>query len=488
MFVPRPPLASVGALAILSLATACTMGPDYAGPPEVIAPGTNGGAFVRADDSVRADAPQLARWWESLSDPLLTRLIDDALAHSPTMDLAAARIAEAQGSLAEGKAGLMPSVSPNAMYVHARLPGSAIGGSGEGEDGAEGESSGGSSSLDFYNVGANVSWEPDLWGARRRGIEASRAQVGQRYAELADAQVSLSAQVAQTYVNLRDAQARLALTREAVAKQRRALDLTRQRQGAGTASDLEVERLQGELAANEAQTVPLDTQVLLYKNALAVLTGQAPGALDTELEGEGALPLPPAEVAVGDPAGLLARRPDIRAAERALAASTAQIGVKEAQRLPGISFMGILGIGGTEPGDVLDPGNLAALLMPQISWPLFDFGRTGAQVRQAEAQADQAEAQYRQSVLEGLQDAEDSLARFGATRRQLARLVASQQSAERAAHLNRLRFAAGTSSLIDQLDIERQALTAASNVAQAKAQLTIDYIAVNKALGLGWSE
>ncbi|WP_300399451.1 TolC family protein [uncultured Sphingobium sp.] len=176
------------------------------------------------------------------------------------------------------------------------------------------------------------------------------------------------------------------------------------------------------------------------------------------------------------------------AAERALAASTAQIGVKEAQRLPGISFMGILGIGGTEPGDVLDPGNLAALLMPQISWPLLDFGRTGAQVRQARAQADQAEAQYRQSVLEGLQDAEDSLARFGATRRQLARLVASQQSAERAAHLNRLRFAAGTSSLIDQLDIERQALTAASNVAQAKAQLTIDYIAVNKALGLGWSE
>ncbi|MBT0671373.1 efflux transporter outer membrane subunit [Novosphingobium profundi] len=482
--------APAGALVLSALAAGCTMGPDYAGPPSLEGVGQPGAAFVRGGENTPAQQPALARWWESLNDPLLTRLVDGALAHSPSIDLAEARIREARGKLTEGKASLMPSASPNAMYVHAILPGSFSTSSSESsDDGGSGESSseGGSSALDFYNVGANVSWEPDLWGGKRRGIEATRATLDERFADLADAQVSLSAQVAQSYVNLRDAQTRLRINQEAVAKQRTSLDLTRQRLVAGTASQLEVERLQGELAANEAQTVPLDTQILLYKNALAVLTGQAPGALDEALAQEAAVPLPPASVAIGDPAGLLARRPDIRAAERALAASTAQVGVREAQRMPGVKFMGILGIGGTDPGDVLDPGNLAALLMPQISWPLLDFGKSKAQVEQAKAQRDQAEAQYRQTVLKGLQDAEDSLARFGATRRQLAQLAASQQSADKAASLNAQRTRAGTSSLIDQLDIERQALSAASNVAQAKAQLTIDYIAVNKALGLGWS-
>jgi outer membrane protein TolC len=155
---------------------------------------------------------------------------------------------------------------------------------------------------------------------------------------------------------------------------------------------------------------------------------------------------------------------------------------------PGLKFSGILGLGGTKPGDVLDPGNLATILLPQLSWSFLDFGRNRAAVREAEAQRDAADASYRGKVLEALQDAEDSLARFGATRRQLAGLVRSRQSAETAATLNRQRFEAGTSTLIDQLDIERQALSAAIAVSQARAQLTVDYIAVQKALGLGWSE
>lgn len=480
--------ARVGALAFLALASGCTVGPDYAGPPSLAGAGQPGSQFVRADDPALTSAPGLARWWESLSDPLLTRLVEDALAHSPTIDLARARIAEARGKLAEGRAGLAPSASPNAMYVHAEAPGldmsSLTGGSSDGEDTA----SGGGTSLDFYNVGANVSWEPDLFHAKRSGIEATAATLGARYADLADAQVSLSAQVAQSYVNLRDAESRARISRDAVARQRQSLGLTRQRLAAGTASQLEVERLQGELAASEARIIPLDAQVLLYRNALAILTGQAPGALDEALARAAPVPLPPASVAIGDPAALIARRPDIRAAERALAAATATVRAREAQRLPGIRFTGILGIGGTHPEDVLDPGNLVALVMPQISWPLLDFGKSKAVVKQAEAQRDQAEAQYRQKVLVALQDAEDSLARFGATRRQLARLLASQRSAHAAAELNRQRFHAGTSNLIDQLDIERQALSADADVEQAKAQLTIDYIAVQKALGLGWQD
>lgn len=487
--MPRHVLLIAGSLLALAPLAACTVGPDYAGPPEAGSAAVQRGKFVRAGDPAFDNRPGLARWWEGLDDPLLNALVDEALAQSPTMEAAQARIREAREKLAEGQAGLYPSVAPNAMYVHARLPGSGLGGSSdEGEGGEGSSSSGGGSSLNFYNIGANVSWEPDLFGARRRGIEAARAVAEQREADLADAQVSLSAQVAQSYVNLRDVQERSRLNRASVALQQKSLDLTRQRLAAGAASKLEVERLQGELASTQAQIEPLDAQEAAYKDALAVLTGRTPGELDERLAAGAAVPLPPASVAIGDPAALIAHRPDVRAAERALAAGTADIGSAEAQTLPGIKFSGILGLGGTSPGDVFDPDNLAALLMPQLSWPLLDFGKSRSVVRQSEARRDAADAQYRQTVLEALQEAEDSLARFGATRRQLAALLRSQQSADNASTLNRQRFSAGTSSLIDQLDVERQALSAATSVAQAKAQLTIDYIAVNKALGLGWSE
>lgn len=489
-------------LGILSALTGCTVGPDYDGPPEVASTARQRGAFVRTDQTALPDAPRLARWWQTLNDTTLSQLVDEALTGSPNIEAAQARVREAQAGLARSRADLLPSLSATGMYVHAQLPGTGLGalaggsaqeGEGAGENGgetdqAEEEGSAGGSALNFYNVGANVSWEPDLFGGRRRGAEAARAQVDQRYADLADAQVALSAQVAQTYVNLRDAQQRARLNASSSALQRRMLELTRQRLAAGTASRLQVARLEGQLESTDAQNIPLSAQVAMYENALAVLTGRAPGELDALLQDDRQVPLPPAQVAVGDPAGLIARRPDIRSAERALAASTANIGAQKARMFPGIRFSGILGLGGTEPGDVVDPDNLSVLLMPQLSWPILDFGRNAAGVREAEAQRDAAAAQYRQAVLKALQDAEDNLARFGATRRQLAGLVRSEQSARTAASLNRQRFQAGTSTLIDQLDIERQELSARTAVSQARAQLAIDYIAVHKALGLGWSE
>jgi NodT family efflux transporter outer membrane factor (OMF) lipoprotein len=474
-------------LCLASALAGCTVGPDYAGPAKVASVAAERGRFVRADDSALAASPAVARWWDTLGDSTLSRLVDEALAQSPNVEAAQARIREARARLDNGRANLLPSVSANALYAYARLPGAGLGTSSGGE-GSESGSDEGTSSLEFYNIGANVSWEPDLFGGRRRGIEVSRATVQQRYAELADAQVALSAQVAQTYVNLRDAQERSRLNARSTELQRRAVELTKQRRAAGTASQLDVERLQGQLESTAAQNVPLSAQIAMYQDALAVLTGRVPGELDAILGESGPMPLPPAQVPIGDPASLIARRPDVRAAERALAAGTANIGAQRARMFPGINFMGILGLGGTNPGDVLDPDNLAAVLLPQLSWSFLDFGRNRTLVREAEAQRDAAAAQYRQRVLEALQDAEDSFARFGATRRQLAGFVRSERSAATAAALNRQRFEAGTSSLIDQLDIERQDLSAAIAVSQAKAQLTVDYIAIQKALGLGWSE
>lgn len=475
------------ALVPLLLLGACAVGPAYKGPPTVGADAAARGRFVRAGDTVMA-APPVARWWEGLGDATLTTLVDEALAGSPTIAAAEARIRQAQAQLRQQRANRAPSVSANGTYLHAELPGVGIGTTDEAGGQAGGGQAGGNGStgLDFYNLGLNASWEPDLFGGMRRGIEQSRASVEQRYADLADAQVSLSAQVAQAYVNYRDVQARIRLNARSSDLQREALALTRQRYAAGTVSALQVERLQNQLESTDAQTIPLEAQADEYRDVLAILTGRTPGALDNTLATDVPVPLPPAVVPVGDPGALIASRPDIRAAERALAASNAAIGVNEAKRYPSIRFMGILGLGGTSPGDVLDPGNLTTLLAPMLSWSFLDFGRTAAAVRQSEAQRDEAAANYRQTVLSALQDAETSLSRFASTRRQLARLVSAEQSATRAEALNRQRVTAGTSTLIDQLDVERQRLSASIAVAQGKAQLTNSFIAVHKALGLGW--
>lgn len=480
------------ALLPLILAAGCTVGPDYKGPPAVASDAAARGTFVRAGDPAIRRAPGVARWWETLGDPTLTALVDDALAHSPTIDAAEARIRAAQAQLRAQRTAALPNVSASATYLHAQLPGTGIGGS-TGQSGSSGQGGGSSggdslSSLDFFNLGGTASWEPDLFGGARRGVEQVRATVGQRYADLADAQVSLSAQVAQAYVGLRDVQERARLNARSTALQRQALALTRQRFAAGTASQLQVDRLEQQLQSTDAQNIPLAAQIDEYRDQLAVLTGRTPGALDATLAAPAPVPLPPREVPIGDPAALIAHRPDVRAAERALAASNAQIGVNTAKLFPSLKFMGLFGLGGTSIGDVVDPGNFTALLTPMLSWSILDFGRARANVRQSEAQRDVAEAQYRQTVLEALQDAETSLSRFGNVRQQLGQLVEAEGTATRAARLNDQRVQAGTSTVIDQLDIERQRLSAAIGVAQGKAQLTNSYIAVQKALGLGWSE
>jgi len=484
-------------LLLSALLGGCTVGPNYAGPPSVASDATSRGSFVRASDPALTPAPGLARWWESLGDRTLTALVDDALAHSPTIDQARARIREAQAQLTQQRAAQLPSLSASGTYLHAELPGLDLGGLGSASEGGGTEDGSGSSdasgggsstSLSFYNLGLNASWEVDLFGGVRRGVEQSRATIEARVADLADAQVSLSAQVAQAYVNLRDVQERIRLNAQSSALQDRQLALTRQRYARGTASLLDVERLQNQLESTEADVIPLGAQRDQALNQLAVLTGRTPGALDATLGGVVPVPLPPAQVPVGDPAALIAHRPDVRSAERELAARTAAIGVSKARELPGIRFMGILGLGGTSPADVLDVGNLTALLAPSLNWSLLDFGRARAATRQSEAQAEQSDARYRQAVLEALQDAENALSRFGNARAQLGQLARAEATAARSARLNAQRVAAGTSTTIDQLDIERRRISAAIGVAQAKAGLTNSYIAVQKALGLGWSE
>ncbi|WP_394652789.1 efflux transporter outer membrane subunit [uncultured Sphingomonas sp.] len=452
----------------------CTVGPNYAGPPTTASDAVARGSFVRAGVQTTADTPALSTWWEGFNDPLLNALITDALAHSPTIDQVTARVREAQAQARQQKTSQLPSVSANGTVIRADLP--PIGGQG-----------GSSTDLTFYNLGLNAAWELDLFGGGWRANEKANANVGARIADLADAQVSLTAGVAQAYVALRDVQERIRLNAQTIDLQQRQIALIRQRFDLGTASKLDLERLQGQLEQTQAQAIPLAAQRDEYLNQLAVLTGRTPGALDATLSTTTPVPLPPAQVAIGDPAQLIARRPDVRAAERQLAAATAGVGVNKAKELPTVRFLGLLGLGGTTPGAVFDLGNLTTLAAPSLSWSFLDFGRAKAATRASKAQRDAADATYRRTVLEALEDAETQLSRFANTRLQLGQLAQAEATSARAATLNRQRVAAGTSRLIDQLDIERQQIAARIAVAQAKAGLSTSYIGVNKALGLGWS-
>ena len=467
-------------LAALSFLAACTVGPNYNGPPIVASNSSIPQGFVRAKDQGLVSSSTVARWWEDLHDQMLTALIEQALRNSPTISIVQAHIREAGAQLALKHADTRPNVSANASKIRADLP----------NDGnLETAGSGGNTltGLNYYNVGLSASWEPDLFGGNRRGIEQAAARVGERFAELADAQVTLSARVAGAYVELRAAQERERLDARSIDIEQRALEIARVRLRAGTGSALQVARLEVQLQTTEAQAVPVATQIDECLNQLAVLTGHRPGTLDASLIIAEPIPLPPREVHIGDPALLIAHRPDIRAAERALAASTAGVGVSKAQSLPGLRFFGILGIGGTSAGNVIDPTNLATVIAPVLSWAFLDFGRHRAAVRQATEQADAADAKYRETVLEALRDVESSLSRFGNTRIELARYLRAELSAKHAVELSDQRVAAGTSTVSDELDVERQRLNASLAAADSKSRLTLDYIAVQKSLGLGWT-
>ncbi|SFR91342.1 efflux transporter outer membrane subunit [Sphingomonas jatrophae] len=468
--------------ALLALALAgCTTGPDYAGPPPAAPNAAAGGAFRRAGDGLTTAEPVLARWWEALGDPTLNALEARALAANPDIAVASARLRQARAEFRTQRANRLPNVNASALYAHARVPGLDLGSEEEGGGGG-----GGTSSLNVYNLGFDSSWEVDLFGGTARAIEAARAGADAAEARLADAQVSLTASVAEAYLNLRDRQARFALNQAIIARQEQALALTRQRLAAGTVTQAEVERLVQALDGSRADITPLRAQRDSYLDLLATLTGTEPGVEDAALGTVQPVPLPPEQVAIGDPAALLQRRPDIRAAERTLAADTARIGQARAARFPRLSFMGIVGIGGSRLTDLTKLDDLAAIAAPQLSWGFLDFGRNRARITKAEAVRDESEARYRGAVLTALRDAEGALSRFGASRVTLASLARAERSAGAVASLARQRYAAGTGTLIEQLEAEQRQMQAEQALIQARANLTLSYVAIAKALGLGW--
>ena len=449
----------------------CTLGPNYHGAPVVAPNASHASSFNRAPKDVTSGAPAAAEWWQSLNDPELDRLIESALANSPDIRAAQARLRQSRAELHGQKSNELPKSSGSAAYLHAHLPSSS------------GVNIG---SIGLYDIGFDATWEVDMFGGTRRAIEAAAAEASAVEADLADTHVQLSAEIAQAYVDLRDQQQRIVLVRESAELEEQVLTLTQQRRAQGVASDLDVERIRTQVENTRGTLIPLDAQITESLDQLATLTGREPGALDAELTDTGALPALPETIPVGDPAALLKQRPDIRAAEWRLVSTNAQIGEHEADWFPKLTLLGDLGFTAATPGHLVRSNNFTWVGAPLLQWNALDFGRTKAKVDQAKAGFDEAEAKYESTVLGALRDANVALSRYGHQRDNVVSLRNVESSATRAATLTQQRYRAGTSSALDWLDAERTRFSAQQNRIAGDADLIKDYVALQKSLGLGW--
>jgi NodT family efflux transporter outer membrane factor (OMF) lipoprotein len=460
------------------LPCACTVGPDYAAPA-VAVPAAYDGA------QAGGGAQDLAQWWAAFGDPVLDGLIARAFAGNLDLQQAAARVRQARAQEAATRASGGPTVDAVASGSYIRLDENAppvLGGGGIGGIGLPGEG------FSTFLVGFDASWELDVFGGQRRANEAARARTAAAEWSRRDGEVMLAAEVARTYQGYRSLQRRLALADAALASERELLGLIEARAANGLVTSLDPRRQERAIEQLAAQRAGLAAEAGVELHALAVLLGLAPGALAAELAG--APGAAPAAVAVpaGLPSELLLRRPDVRAAERELAAATAEIGVATAELYPKISLTGALQLVSFSLAGLLDNGGLLVSGSGGASLPLIGRGASEATVRLREAQADEALLAYRADVLVALQDVEDALTRLEGDRARVARLRAAVAAADDAADTTRVRYRNGLVAQLEVLEAQQAALDARDALAQAEATAALDLVALYKALGGGWDE
>ena len=464
-----------------SLVAACTVGPNYQ-RPQVSVPET----FSKATAPGPSDA-ELASWWSAFGDAELDALVQRALAQNLDLEAAAARIREARARETVAGAAGLPQVDAQGSVTHQRISENAIPippGAGGQQGGAFGLPG---SEFTTWRAGFDASWEIDLFGKTRRSVEAARARTEVAIWDRRDLQVTAAAEVANAYLTLRTLQARIANAQADVASEQRLQQLVAARVRGGLVSGQDLAQQSSAASAAAAAIPALQAQAEAQIHAIAVLTGQAPEALDAELAQAKALPSPPS-VPAGVPSELLRRRPDIRAAERQLAASTADIGVAVADLYPRFSLTAAPALVSTALSSLLEWGSRSFSLGAAVDWPLLSGGRTRGEIAVANARQEKALVAYRKSVLTALQDVEDALSRVDGDRGQLDNLKRAVADAARAEDIAGTRYRGGLVTYSDVLLARGKRLTLEEQMIDAQGALARDTASLFKALGGGWPE
>lgn len=480
-------------LAPLALVTACTVGPDYHAP-EMAVPAAYQGPAIAAPAGAEVDP---ATWWRAFGDPELDTLVTRALAGNPDIQVAASRVRQARLGLIAAQANGKPTVDAQAgvNYIHfsknAGLASLAkqFSGSGGSDDGSSG---GGvalpGDSITTYSAGFDAGWELDLFGGARRGVEAARAREEAAVWNSRDAAVTLAAEVADAYFTLRADQERARIVNEEIQRQTRALEIAEHIAQVGLTPHVDVTRQNANITNLRAALEPLNADIAARSHALGILLGETPERLTAELTQPVAATTPVPTVPAGLPSDLLRRRPDIRAAERQLAAATADIGVAVADLYPKFNLTGVAQLISSALSNLFTGDSLQLTGAGAVQFPLLDWGRRKATVGMRKEDREQAYLTYRKTVLGALRDVEDSLAQIDTERRRNATLRQALADSETTAGSVEAQYRTGFVAQDSLLNAQTDVLKAREQVATSDAQLREYTAALFKALGGGWQE
>src|SRR5437870_7930119 len=459
---------AIGILPI-ALLCGCAVGPNYKRPQTSVA-----NSFANAPtNSVSPDEAALATWWKGFNDSRLDGLVDRAIAHNHDLRIATANLKEARALRRLTTVDLAPTVQGNAGYQNGLLSKPA----------APPGASRGAREFELYDASFDATWELDFFGRVRRSVQAANAQFAATEATRLDVLVSVTAEVARNYLELRGLQNQLAVARKNADVQAETLKITQSRLEGGRGTEFDVSRSRSLPNLTLSSIPPLEAAIQKTIYRIAVLTGQQPTALTTELSTPEPLPLAMPSLALGDPASLLRRRPDIRAAERSLAAATARIGVATADLFPRVTFVGSVGLEADTFAGLGKSGADTWNFGPRITWAALDLGRVQARIKVADARTEASLAFYERTVLAALEDTEGALVDFGHEQSRQRFLEVSAQASQKAADLAHQRYEGGVTDFLSVLDAERTLLEAQDRLAASQTRTVTALVAVYKALG-----
>ncbi|MBK7404733.1 MAG: efflux transporter outer membrane subunit [Phycisphaerales bacterium] len=457
----------------------CTVGPEYrpprAAPPE---------AWIEPNAMTGEPAPE---WWKSFKDPELDALVVRATTANTDLRVAIGRLREARARRGVVAGALYPQVDATGSYSNSHFSENGfLKGLGGGGSGSPPGAIVPGQEINLYEAGIDASWEVDLFGGTRRALQAADADFEAAAFDAGDALVAVVAEAADGYLQVRGLQTRLALARQTAESRAQSVEALREQAQAGVADELDLARAENQAAEAQARVPDLESAVQVAIRRLEVLTGARPGTLDAELTPAAPLPTPPQALAVGIPSDLLRRRPDVRAAERHIAAATARIGVATADLFPKFSLTGSFGLQSQEFGDLPAGDSRFWAVGPAVRWPILDFGRIRSNIAVQNARQEQAAAAYEGVVLQALSDVEVALVRLAREERRLDHLVAASEAASRAASIADEQYRSGVLDYLDLLDAQRTEFASADSVAQSRAAVAEDVVSLYRALGGGW--
>jgi len=480
-------------LVALFILGGCAVGPNYRTPDLATPPAYQDLPTTKAQaplSSPTAGEADLSQWWLQFNDSELQSLISRALQSNLDLLTAESRLREArQQVIVAGAAGL-PKVDSSGVAAHihsnsnllSKLSGSSGGSSGSGA------APSGSTDIKLYSLGFDATWEIDVFGGIRRGVEAADASREAAVWQTRDSEVTLTAEIATDYLTLRATQARIAILQSEAKDQQDVLSLTAARARTGFVTQLDVDQQNALVASTLAQIPELQAQTGAMEHAIAVLLAEQPEAITAELDRSAALPTMPTTLPVGLPSDLLRRRPDVRVAERQLAAATAQIGVADADLYPKFDLIAAASFTGSHLSNLLSGSNLGEAGLGSIMFPIFHGGQIEANIRSKKEEQKQAYYAYSKAVLGAVQDAEDALARYTTEQQRLVELQRAVEASRSASTIALQQYRAGLVTYVNVLTAQANELTARDQLEQSRQTFASDLVSLYKALGGGWQE